>query len=50
MSTFWCVEVISNIILAIMLRDMVYLDGGDISWWAKMNDEKISTAPGLGMP
>ncbi|KPA43990.1 hypothetical protein FLAG1_03115 [Fusarium langsethiae] len=33
---------------AIMIRDMVYLDGGDISWYAKMNDGKTSTAPSSG--
>jgi hypothetical protein len=33
-----------------MIRDMVYLDGGDISWYARMNDGKTSTAPGSGKP
>ncbi|KAL6913381.1 hypothetical protein FSST1_011141 [Fusarium sambucinum] len=28
---------------AIMIRDMIYLDGGDISWFAEMNDKTTLT-------
>ncbi|KAH7167771.1 hypothetical protein DER46DRAFT_297560 [Fusarium sp. MPI-SDFR-AT-0072] len=33
---------------AIMIRDMVYLDGGDIKWTAHMNDGKIITGLDTG--
>ncbi|KAF5019644.1 hypothetical protein F66182_8348 [Fusarium sp. NRRL 66182] len=33
----------SNRQLAILIRDMVYLDGGDIKWTAYMNDGKTET-------
>jgi hypothetical protein len=33
-----------------MIRDMIYLDGGDISWSAKMDDGTTSTDASPGTP
>ena len=40
---------LSNAQLAIMIRDMVYLDGGDIGWTAFMNDGTTNTGADPGM-
>jgi len=50
MPSFGWMKVVSNVQLAIMIRDMVYLDGGDITWHAKLNDGKTVTGLDSGRP
>jgi hypothetical protein len=42
------VKALPNVYLAIMIRDMVYLDGGDIKWTATMNDGQAITGLDTG--